>query len=69
MAGPLHPPFLSYEALRCRAGDFLRTHYQAGAIPVPIEEIVELDYRIDIIPVPGLQCGFRSFVNTRITRS
>ncbi|MBI2561548.1 MAG: ImmA/IrrE family metallo-endopeptidase [candidate division NC10 bacterium] len=27
-------------------------------IPIPIEEIVEFNYRIDIIPVPGLQEAF-----------
>jgi hypothetical protein len=54
----LQRPFLSYEDLRRRAGDFLRTHHPAGTIPVPIEEIVEFRYRIDIIPVPGLQEAF-----------
>lgn len=58
MAERLHPPFLSYEALRRRAGDFLRTHHPDGTIPLPIEEIVEFRYRIDIIPVPGLQEAF-----------
>lgn len=54
----LQPPILSYEALRRRAGDFLRTHHPQGTIPVPIEEIVEFRYRIDIIPVPGLREAF-----------
>jgi len=58
MADRLRPPVLSYEDLRRRAGDFLRTHHPAGTIPVPIEEIVEFRYRIDIIPVPGLQEAF-----------
>jgi hypothetical protein len=58
MAGPLHPPFLSYADLRRRAGDFLRTYHPDGSIPVPIEQIVEFHYRLDIIPVPGLQDAF-----------
>ena len=58
MADPLAPPFLSYRDLRRRAGDFLRTCHPAGTIPVPIEEIVEFRFRIDIIPVPGLQDAF-----------
>lgn len=58
MANRLAPPILSYRELRRRAGDFLRTHHPAGIIPVPIEEIVEFRYRIDIIPVPGLQDVF-----------
>ena len=58
MGGRLTPPILSYRDLRRRAGDFLRTHHPAGTIPVPIEEIVEFRYRMDIIPVPGLQDAF-----------
>ncbi len=58
MTGRLQPPFLSYDALRRRAEDFLRTHHPQGTIPIPIEEIVEFRYRIDIIPVPGLQEAF-----------
>ncbi len=58
MAAPLRPPILSYEDLRRRAGDFLRTHNATATIPVPIEEIVEFNYRMDIVPVPGLQDAF-----------
>jgi len=58
MADRLTPAYLSYRDLRRRAGDFLRTHHPTGAIPVPIEEIVEFQYNIDIIPVPGLQDAF-----------
>lgn len=58
MPDRLRPPVLSYEGLRRRSGDFLRTHHPSGTIPVPIEEIVEFRYRIDIIPVPGLQEAF-----------
>lgn len=58
MPGRLHPAFLSYDDLRRRAADFLRTHHPAGTIPVPIEEIVEFKYEIDIVPVPGLQEAF-----------
>jgi len=52
------PPILSYGDLRRRAGDFLRTHHPDGTIPIPIEEIVESQHRIDIIPVPGLHKAF-----------
>ncbi len=58
MANPLDRPILSYRDLRVRAADFLRTHHPQGTIPVPIEEIVEFKYRIDIIPVHGLQQAF-----------
>jgi hypothetical protein len=56
--GILHPPFLSYDDLRRRARDFLHTYHPSGTIPVPIEEIVEFEYEIDIIPVPGLHNAF-----------
>ncbi|MFQ5846970.1 MAG: ImmA/IrrE family metallo-endopeptidase [Candidatus Methylomirabilales bacterium] len=58
MPSSLRPPILSYEDLRRRANDFLRTHHPSGDVPVPIEEIVEFRYRIDIIPVPGLHDAF-----------
>jgi hypothetical protein len=58
MSQRLHPSYLSYKDLRRRADDFLRTHHPDGTIPVPIEEIVEFRYRMDIIPVPGLQEAF-----------
>lgn len=38
--------------------DFLRIHNPSGTIPVPIEEIIEFQLKIDIIPVPGLKDSF-----------
>jgi hypothetical protein len=58
MASPIEVPKLSYDALRGRADDFLRTHHPTYMIPIPIEEIVELKYKIDIIPLPGLHDAF-----------
>ena len=58
MAGSLDWPVRSYDDIRRRAADFLRTCHPAGTIPVPIEELVEFRYRIDIIPIPGLQGVF-----------
>ena len=48
----------SYEDLRNKADAFLRTYNPSGAIPIPIEEIVEFDFNIDIIPVLALQREF-----------
>jgi len=48
----------SYEDLRKKADEFLRTYNPSGTIPVPIEEIVEFDFNIDIIPVLALQREF-----------
>lgn len=58
MSDRLSPPILSYDDLRPRAGDFLRTHHPAGTIPVPIEEIIEFQLGMDIIPVSGLHDAF-----------
>lgn len=38
--------------------DFLRIYNPSGTIPVPIEEIIEFQLKIDIIPVPGLKDSF-----------
>ncbi|MEW6587503.1 MAG: ImmA/IrrE family metallo-endopeptidase [Nitrospirota bacterium] len=48
-------PVYSYEDLRRKADAFLREHNPTGVIPVPIEEIIEFDFRISIAPVLGLQ--------------
>ena len=45
----------SYEDLRNKADAFLRTYNPSGAIPIPIEEIVEFEFNINIIPVLALQ--------------
>jgi len=47
-------PYHSYEDLRRKADEFLAEHHPAGTIPVPIEEIVEFQFRMDIVPTPGL---------------
>jgi hypothetical protein len=36
------------------AAEFLATHHSSGELPIPIEEIIEFDCEIDIVPVPGL---------------
>jgi hypothetical protein len=48
-------PILSYEDLRRAANDFLMTYHPSQSLPVPIEEIIDLELKINIIPVPGLQ--------------
>ncbi|MGE5300409.1 MAG: hypothetical protein ACM3MB_05535, partial [Acidobacteriota bacterium] len=44
--------------LRKKADEFLRKHHPSGDIPVPIEEIAEFDFGINIVPVLGLQREF-----------
>ena len=51
-------PIYSYEDLRKKADNFLRTYNPTSTIPVPIEEIVEFEFGINIVPVLGLQREF-----------
>ena len=48
-------PHLSYEQLRFHADEFLKRYHPSSKIPVPIEQIVEFQLKLDIIPLPGLQ--------------
>ncbi len=50
--------FLPKEVLREKAAEFLDKSNPKCEIPVPIEKIVEFDFRLDIVPVPGLQDSF-----------
>jgi len=54
----VHVPRLSYEDLRGRADAFLAEHHPRGSIPVPIEQIVEFGFGINIIPIPDLRRDF-----------
>lgn len=51
-------PIYSYEDLRKKADEFLHKYHPSGNIPIPIEEIVEFEFRINIVPVLGLQREF-----------
>jgi hypothetical protein len=50
-----HVPYLSYEDIRHAADTFLRQYHASGTVPVPIEEIIEFQLQIDIVPLPGLE--------------
>jgi hypothetical protein len=52
--GPIQAPYFSYEDLRRQANEFLARHHPDGTIPIPIEEIVEFQLGMDIVPTPGL---------------
>jgi hypothetical protein len=52
---PFSPEALSYEDLRREAEEFLSEYHPSLSIPTPIEEIVEFDLGIDVIPVLGLR--------------
>lgn len=48
-------PYLPYDRLRQAADQFLKQFHSSQKIPVPIEEIVEFQFGINIVPMPGLQ--------------
>ena len=50
----LAAPILSYEDLRKKANEFLAKYHPDHTIPVPIEEIVEFQLGIHIVPMPHL---------------
>jgi Zn-dependent peptidase ImmA (M78 family) len=58
MPPPFRAPILSYEKINERAEDFLEKHGIGGKLPVPIDEVIEFKYGIDIVPFPNLQRDF-----------
>ena len=51
-------PHLSYDQLRRHADAFLSKYHRAQQIPVPIEQIIEFQMHLDIVPLPGLEEAF-----------
>ena len=58
MSDGVDAPILSYEQIRALADGFLRKYNPKKHTPVPIDEIVEFQFGIDIIPIPGLHESF-----------
>lgn len=52
------PRFLTPEKLEEVASSFLSQYHPSGDVPVPIEEIVEFDFGLNIIPFPNLKNDF-----------
>lgn len=50
----LSVPCLSYEGLRAKADTFLKNYNSHGKIPVPIEQIIEFEFGLTIIPLHEL---------------
>lgn len=69
MADNLRVEYLSHEHLRKRAAEWLLRYHSSGAIPVPIEEIIDVQLKIDIVPVPGLRGSFdvEAFITSDMT--
>ncbi len=62
-------PVLSWEDLRREAAEFLDTYHAEGTIPIPIAEIVEFDFELEIIPVEGIKDELRvdAFLTSDLT--
>lgn len=58
MTPPPPVPHLSYDQLRRHAEAFLAKHHPTQQIPVPIEQIIEFQLHLDIVPLPGLEEAF-----------
>ncbi len=55
---PLNIPDRTYDELRTVADVFLSKHHPTGTLPVPVEEIIEFQLGLDIIPMEGLRKFF-----------
>lgn len=52
------PLYKTTEQINSVAQNFLNSYWSSHVIPIPIEEIIDLQLGIDIIPIPGLKDAF-----------
>jgi hypothetical protein len=64
------PARLSYNDLRRIAEEFLAEFHEERTIPVPIEEIVEFDFELEVIPMDGIldELEVDAFLTSDLTR-
>ncbi|UCB57191.1 MAG: ImmA/IrrE family metallo-endopeptidase [Candidatus Omnitrophota bacterium] len=51
----LQPIFKTKEQINSEAESFLKKYHPSKAIPIPIEQIIDIQLQIDIISIPGLK--------------
>ena len=51
---PPSPAYRSYDQLRSAADEFLKRYWPTGNVPVDVEHIVDVELRLDVVPVPYL---------------
>lgn len=51
-------PYLPYDVIRPHAQRFLDKFHPSANLPVPIEEIVEFKFKINIVPMPNMKRDF-----------
>lgn len=66
----MNPANLKLIDVTRNAEDFLKKYNPSGELPVPIEEIVELNMNIAIVVVPGIKhlLGIDAFINSDFTQ-
>lgn len=57
MAQKLPVKYLSNDDIRSAADSFLTRYFPARTIPIPIEDIIDVHFEIDIVPMPGLRAA------------
>lgn len=50
--------WVSYEEFRKYANEFLNEYHPENNLPIPIDEIIEFQIKLDIIPTPGLKDNY-----------
>ncbi len=62
----MNPSGLTLADVNRKANEFLQKHNPSGGLPVPIEEIVELQMNIAIVVVPGIKrlLGIDAFISS-----
>jgi len=54
MPPEIEVPYYSYAEIKNRAYEFLRKYHSSLSLPIPIEEILEFEFKINIVPLPRL---------------
>lgn len=62
----MEPPNLTLSSVTKAANEFLRKYNPDHILPIPIEEIVELEMKISLVVVPGIKdlIGVDSFISS-----
>ncbi len=55
---PIYVPPLTYQQVAVAAARCLTENRWNGSIPVSIEDIVDVGYRLDLVPTPNLEAEF-----------
>lgn len=55
---PIHVPDLSDVLIAYVAAECLAQTHPDGSIPIPIEDIIDVGYRLDLVPTPNLETLF-----------